>query len=107
MYADDTKISDSLVDQYHDMARRVGNRNAFVNKKQPIPNKNFEKINQIKTPTLIMWGDGDNWIPIENAYSFQKNLPNDTLIIYKNLGHVPMEENPTLTVIDANNFFIN
>ena len=26
--------------------------------------------------------------------NFQKDLPNDTLVILKNSGHVPMEEDP-------------
>jgi pimeloyl-ACP methyl ester carboxylesterase len=33
-------------------------------------------------------------IPTEQAYRFQKDLPNDTLVILKNVGHMPMEESP-------------
>jgi pimeloyl-ACP methyl ester carboxylesterase len=48
-------------------------------------------------PTLILWGEEDKLIPVENAYRFQKDLPHDTLVILKNLGHVPMEEDPKTT----------
>lgn len=101
VYADDTKVTEALITQYHDMARRAGNRAAFVNKKIPINDNNYLNINQIKVPVLIQWGALDNWIKLENAYHFQKDLPNDTLIIYKNAGHVPMEEIPNETADDA------
>jgi pimeloyl-ACP methyl ester carboxylesterase len=48
-------------------------------------------------PTLILWGEEDKLIPVENAYRFQKDLPHDTLVILKKLGHVPMEEDPKTT----------
>jgi pimeloyl-ACP methyl ester carboxylesterase len=31
-------------------------------------------------------------IPTKYAYRFHDDLPSDTLVILKNLGHVPMEE---------------
>ena len=51
---------------------------------------------QIKTPTLIIWGDKDQLIPVENAYKFNKAITNSELEIVKGVGHVPMEESPTL-----------
>jgi hypothetical protein len=33
-------------------------------------------------------------IPVEEAYKFHHDLPNDTLVILSNVGHVPMEESP-------------
>jgi pimeloyl-ACP methyl ester carboxylesterase len=62
------------------------------------------RIKQIQTPTLILWGAQDAWIPLENAYKFQKDLPNNSLIIYQNLGHIPQEEGPSETVKDALKF---
>jgi pimeloyl-ACP methyl ester carboxylesterase len=104
VYADDTKVTDSLVDQYHDMATREGIRAAFLSKKNNDATKNYLKINSITQPTLVLWGDADNWITPDNAYKFQKDLPNDTLIIYKNVGHVPMEEYPTKSANDVLDF---
>ena len=48
----------------------------------------------IDQKTLILWGEEDELIPTKMAYLFQNDLPNDTLVILKNVGHVPMEESP-------------
>jgi pimeloyl-ACP methyl ester carboxylesterase len=37
-------------------------------------------------------------IPVANAYKFQRDLPNNQLVILKGLGHVPMEESPELVI---------
>jgi pimeloyl-ACP methyl ester carboxylesterase len=104
VYGDDTKVTEQLVEQYHDMACRVGNRAAFVSKGNLKFNDDYLKISQIKTPTFLLWGANDHWIKIENAYKFQKDLPNDTLIVYKGAGHVPMEEIPEITAADVLKF---
>lgn len=101
VYGDDSKVNQQLIDQYHDMARREGNREAFVSRTKIKFDENYKRISEIKTPTLLLWGELDNWITIDNAYQFQKDLPNDTLIIYKGVGHIPMEEIPVKTAEDA------
>jgi len=52
------------------------------------------QIKNIQKPTLVLWGEKDFLIPINNAYNFHRDLPNNTLVIIKNAGHVPMEEKP-------------
>ena len=61
-------------------------------------------IKNIEQATLVLWGEKDFLIPVSNAYLFQKDLPNDTLVILKNLGHVPMEENPTESLLPVRQF---
>ena len=95
VYADKTKVTDALVDRYFDLSLREGNRQALVDRMQmPIDTSRVRQIATIAQPTLIFWGEEDGLIPVESAYRFQKDLPNDTLVILKNSGHVPMEENP-------------
>ena len=43
---------------------------------------------------MVLWGEDDELIPTQMAYLFHDNLPDDTLVILKNVGHVPMEESP-------------
>lgn len=95
VYGDKTKVTNALVDQYYDMLLRTGNRQAIIDRMQ----KGFgsdasDKIKEIKTPTLIIWGDKDQLIPIDCAYLFKKNIVNSQLEILKSVGHVPMEESP-------------
>jgi len=95
VYADKTKVTESLVDRYFELTLRSGNRQALIDrmttKFDTIKSSN---IKNIQLPTLIIWGEQDKLIPIHNAYRFHDDLPNDTLVILKNSGHVPMEENP-------------
>jgi pimeloyl-ACP methyl ester carboxylesterase len=98
VYADDSKVTGPLVQQYYDMACRAGNREAFAARAGVVYGDSYLRLNQIKIPTLILWGEADTWIPVENAYKFQTDLPDNRLVIFKNLGHIPHEENPAETV---------
>ena len=66
----------------------------------------YLQIKTIKTPTLILWGDKDLLIPITVAENFHADLPNDTLVVLKNLGHTPMEEDPKQTLEVFKSFLI-
>jgi pimeloyl-ACP methyl ester carboxylesterase len=81
------------------MALRTGNRQAFIDRAKTDFNlegkTNFEKLNSIKTETLLIWGAEDNWIPLDNGKRMQTALTNSKLVVIENSGHVPMEENPS------------
>ncbi len=95
VYSDKSKITDELVDRYFDLSLRAGNRQALVDRLQlPVDSSRALQVRNIRQPTLILWGAQDGLIPVESAYRFQRELPNDTLVILKHSGHVPMEENP-------------
>ena len=95
VYADKTKVSDALANRYFDLTLRAGNRRALVDRMTMIEDTlAYKNIPKIKQPTLVLWGDQDKLIPLNNANRFHKDLPNSTLVILKNVGHVPMEENP-------------
>lgn len=55
----------------------------------------------IKAPTLILWGQEDNLIPVASARWFQQAMPGSHLIIYPRVGHVPMEEVPDQSAADV------
>jgi pimeloyl-ACP methyl ester carboxylesterase len=94
VYADKSKVTESLVDRYFELTLRKGNRQALVDRMKMPGNTDTLQIKNIHKPTLILWGDKDFLIPLDNALKFHRDLPNDTLVILKNAGHVPMEENP-------------
>lgn len=111
VYEDDSKISDELIDRYHKMVLREGNRQAFIDRAKTdfTPNefKNSEKLKTILTPTLLIWGAKDTWIPLDNGKRMNNLLPNATLYVIKNSGHVPMEENPKESLFILNEFLAN
>jgi pimeloyl-ACP methyl ester carboxylesterase len=99
VYVDKTQISETLIARYFDLTLREGNRQALVDRMTMT--NDLSKTPLIKTlqqPTLVLWGEQDGLIPVENAQHFHDDLPNDTMVILKNMGHVPMEENPTESV---------
>jgi pimeloyl-ACP methyl ester carboxylesterase len=93
VYADKSKVTEVLVDRYFDLTLREGNRQALVDRLSLVGDTSpVQLIKNIQQPTLILWGEKDLLIPLKFAYNFHNDLPNDTLIILKNAGHVPMEE---------------
>lgn len=105
VYVDKSKLSESLVDRYYDLTLRTGNRQAFVDRMQIDTDTNSTtQIKDIQQPTLILWGAEDALITTESAYRFQEDLPNDTLVILENIGHVPMEESPTESLVPVLEF---
>ncbi|WKV11509.1 alpha/beta fold hydrolase [Marivirga harenae] len=104
VYYDKSKITDEKIQMYYDLMLHEGNRKATLKRfSQRVPSE-FEKLSQIQIPTLILWGEHDSWIPVEHAYRFDSILPKSELKIYKNAGHVPMEEIPLETAKDALEF---
>jgi len=94
VYADKNKVTEALVDRYFELTLRKGNRKALVDRMKNTVDSDILQIKNIQKPTLVLWGEKDFLIPINNAYNFHRDLPNNTLVIIKNAGHVPMEEKP-------------
>ena len=106
IYVDQTHVTEARVERYHDMAIREGNREAALQifKGSFATTKNKGQINAVKTPTLILWGDSDNLISVENAYKFKQDIKDSKVEIYPNVGHVPMEEVPLKVAESILNF---
>ena len=108
VYGDETKITDDLVNRYHKMALRVGNRQAFIDRAKidfKLGEKdNLKKLKSIQTPTLLIWGAKDNWILLDNGKRMNNALINSKLVVLENSGHVPMEESPEESLIILKEF---
>jgi pimeloyl-ACP methyl ester carboxylesterase len=48
----------------------------------------------INQPTLLIWGEDDNVIPVRNGEKLYDSILNSRLVVLKDCGHVPPEENP-------------
>lgn len=62
--------------------------------KSAIRNNLGEEINQIKTPTLLIWGNNDSITPPFVGREFHKLIPNSELHFVDKCGHAPMMEVP-------------
>ena len=61
-------------------------------------NRITRDANLIDQPTLIIWGEEDNVIPIRDGYKLQSEILHSQLVVFKDCGHVPQEEKSALFV---------
>jgi len=53
---------------------------------------------EVRVPTLIIWGRGDRWIPLTDADRFVAAIPGARKVVLEDCGHVPQEERPAEVV---------
>jgi pimeloyl-ACP methyl ester carboxylesterase len=92
----DPKIADKeLVDEVYEI---VNNRLKAIKiialAKSAIRNNLGEDINQIKQPTLLIWGNNDAITPPFVGREFHRLIPNSELHFIDKCGHAPMMEVP-------------
>jgi pimeloyl-ACP methyl ester carboxylesterase len=106
VYFDPSRVTDAQVERFHDVAIREGNREAALQifKGSFGTTKNKGRIGQVITPTLILWGEKDNLISVENVARFRQDIRGSIAEIYPNVGHVPMEEVPEKVAQSILNF---
>lgn len=105
VYYDQNKVTEALVDRYYDLFSNEGNPEVFFAMANSKPIEETYKLKDVHTPTLLMWGKYDSWMPLENIYRFYRRLPNAVMLIYDRCGHLPMEELPHQSATDVCNFF--
>jgi pimeloyl-ACP methyl ester carboxylesterase len=92
-FVDDRFVTPDMVDRYWKLNRREGNRAAALKRFQlPMDTYIQDNITKITTPTLILWGDQDRLTPRDMGDAYNAAIKGSKLIVYKNIGHIPMEE---------------
>ena len=105
VFGDPAKVTPGLIDRYFDLTTRAGNRQALGERfRQTQPGALAERVPEIKVPTLILWGGRDRLIPPSLGDRFQQEIAGSTLSVFKDLGHVPQEEDPAATVAVLKDF---
>jgi pimeloyl-ACP methyl ester carboxylesterase len=51
-------------------------------------------LHRIKMPTLILWGDEDKIIPVQQTETWRKFLPQADIKVYRGAGHLVHLEKP-------------
>ncbi len=105
VYGDPTKVTEELVDRYYQLALREGNRRALaLRARQMVVGEHEERIATLKVPTLILWGGRDRLVPPEVGVEFERRIAGSKRVVFENLGHVPQEEDPILSVQPVKEF---
>lgn len=94
-FSDPLWLTDALVDRYHDMLRAPGVRQAILDRAQQTTYADpIARLQKIKAPTLLIWGEKDRMIPSSNAASYAQVLQRSQTVVLPDLGHV-IQEAPT------------
>lgn len=66
--------------------------------------KLLARLRRIRVPTLILWGEEDRLFPLEHAKAFQAAIPNASLLVLRDCGHVPPLDDPEAFVTAVTRF---
>jgi len=92
---DDAHVTPEMVDRYWQLNRREGTRAATLRRFQTPPDTYIQdNVTKIATPTLILWGEFDTLTPRDMGEAYAAAIPGAKFVVYKNTGHIPMEEVP-------------
>lgn len=107
-YADETLVTDALVDRYVELAMAPGRRELIL-MGQSEPRAPFSRavFARISAPTLVITGEADKVIPVSASRGLASAIPGAKLIIYPGVGHVPMEQIPDRSGEDLKAFLKN
>ena len=105
VYGHPERITPELIDRYYELTLREGNRASLIQRfaQAPIGSRAGE-VTRITQPTLVLWGGRDQLIPPDNAQRFGHDVKGAQVVVFDDLGHVPQEEDPQLSLAAARAF---
>ncbi|MDW7739342.1 MAG: alpha/beta hydrolase [Bacillota bacterium] len=55
-----------------------------------------DRVEEVELPVLLVWGEEDAWVPLEQGRKLVDKFPRADLVIIPEEGHVPMETSPVI-----------
>lgn len=90
-YANESFVTEALIQRYIDLSLRTGSREALFNRIRDRANAQPRRIH-FEGPVLILWGELDTWTPSNLVQALKTRLPQAEIKTYPSAGHLPMEE---------------
>ncbi len=101
-YHEDAKVTDETVEAYASALRSEGGRHALlytIDRLDPELADRFAlRYKDLKQPALVLWCAHDKIVPLQYGKRLAHDLPNATLSLIGNCGHIPHEEQPEETL---------
>ena len=96
VFHDDARVTPERVEEYlgplvRPDATRFMARLLAIQRPLGLP----EAIGRIRAPTLVVWCEQDEWVPLEHADRFVAAIPGARKAVIGGCGHMPQEERPT------------
>jgi len=97
-FYDDTKVTGERVANYYLPLKTRGGQLAALRARTQFAMFPVEaELGKILVPTLILWGDQDQLIPLAAGYKLSSLIKDSKLIVFDRCGHLPQEEMPART----------
>jgi pimeloyl-ACP methyl ester carboxylesterase len=97
-FHDGSRITEEHIKEYAGYVRHRENRRAIGRIARSIDTATLARyvplLKTIKTPSLLIWGNEDRVVPVENGRRLQRDLPNAQFVEIERCGHLPQEERP-------------
>lgn len=104
---DDSLVTPQMVDRYWELNRREGNRAATLKRFQtPFDTFVADNASKIIAPTLILWGREDTLTPRDMGEAYNAAIRGSKLVVYNDVGHIPMEEVPDRSASTVRDFLM-
>ncbi|MFI5308829.1 MAG: alpha/beta fold hydrolase [Polyangiales bacterium] len=104
---DPNVITPQSIERSVEMIRREGSRDAIAHRLKVAQMVGpYARMRELRMPTLILWGERDRFVPVQNAYRFKADIRNSSLITYPNVGHLPMREVPERSAAHVREFML-
>jgi len=101
-YFDDSKIDPAEIEAYAAPLKTAAGKHAIIHSARQILPEDIAELSEsyktIELPTLILWCDHDRIVPLEVGLRLRRTLPNSTLRLVEDCGHMPQEEQPASTL---------
>ncbi len=108
-YINQSFVTDELVERYVSLSRAPGHREALLQMSSGRSDRGIasdEALANIAVPTLILWGQGDNLVPVSHAQKFGDAIDGARVVIYADVGHLPQEEIAEQSIVDVREFML-
>lgn len=107
-YGDPNSVPDEVVTRWHELQMGDDHRRAELDRTQQYVSGDIVgMIRKLSVPTLIMWGEENPVVTVDQAYEFidlLENAPEKQLAIYPGLGHMAVLEDPIVTSRDIRSY---
>jgi pimeloyl-ACP methyl ester carboxylesterase len=100
LFAQPWRIPAEFFTEQHALARRPGQLEASTAMARALFGPHGQRqillgrLPELTTPTLVIWGDRDYLLPVQQAHAAVRHLPYGELSVFPDCGHLPHVEQP-------------
>jgi pimeloyl-ACP methyl ester carboxylesterase len=97
MAFDPRTVTEQTIEDFIDRMKLPNAKYAFMSTMLGIRNTSnlSSRLDKILSPTMIVWGEQDEMIPVKYADDYMK-IPKSNLVVIPKCGHTPFTEKPEI-----------